>query len=102
MSPLGPVFGIMIFKNKIKSNIQPFTQWCIRGGLGGSEPLRCDLMGAQPPNSVKFLELSTYMNKYSAINGYFRCKIAVEKSLYHQIWGSKTTLFAGKQYQLLI
>ena len=29
-------------------------QWCRRGGLGGSEPPSCDLMGAQPTKSVKF------------------------------------------------
>ena len=31
-------------------------------------------MGAQPPNSVNFLELRAYMNRYSVTKGYFRFK----------------------------
>ena len=44
------------------------------GGLGDWSPPCCDLMGAQPPNSVNFLELRAYMNHYSDMNGYFRFK----------------------------
>ena len=43
------------------------------GGLG-AEPPSCDLMGAQPPNSVNSLKLRAYMNHYSVIKGYFGFK----------------------------
>ena len=36
------------------------------------EPPSCDLIGAQPPYSVNFLELIAYMNHYSVIKGCFR------------------------------
>ena len=39
-----------------------------------SEPPSCDLMGAQPPKSVNFLEFRAYMNHYSVVKGYFRFK----------------------------
>ena len=46
----------------------------VEEGARGSEPPSCDLMGAQPPNSVYFLALRAYINHYSVMNGYFRFK----------------------------
>ena len=39
------------------------------GGLGGSEPPSCDLMGAQPPNSVNF-----FLNLDHIYESLFCCK----------------------------
>ena len=34
----------------------------------------CDLRGAQPLNSVYFLEMRAHKNRYSVVKGYFRFK----------------------------
>ena len=59
-------------------------QWCGMGAWGWSPP-SCDLMGVQPPNSVNFLELRSYLNYYSVIKRHFRSKSCGEIAISQDI-----------------